>query len=185
MRVFIGSVCAQFAGARIHHLAEGVHAARDVFGDGHRRVVARAQHQPIEHIAHGQLLAFGEINRSTRNAFGIGPGGDDLLRRAGFHGEQAGHNFGGGRHGIGRIGILRKEHATRSAVNQHGALGRQGQFLAARRLAGQETREQHHERGQFFHPSTPREYVYARRPLANHGCQRAARELVKKVFLTS
>ena len=56
----IGLRHAQPLGFFVHHLGKGFFAARDAFGKGNRRVVARYHNQAAHQIPHGHLAVRGE-----------------------------------------------------------------------------------------------------------------------------
>ncbi len=149
VRVLIGGIHTQFFGAPVHHGGKILHASRDVLGNGDCRVVAASEHQPIEHLFHGQCFAFRKVDRGSGNAMRVFGGGDGFGKLAIFQRQKRGHDLGGRSHGQHFIRVLRKEHAAACSVDQNRT------FCADRERfgsAGGAKQQQHSEKsGELFH----------------------------------
>ena len=54
-----GVLTAELLGTLVHHAAKGFHVAADVLGNGHSRIIAAGQQQPVKQIAQADMLAQG------------------------------------------------------------------------------------------------------------------------------
>ena len=88
----------QFGRALVHQQDEVLHRPAGRDGQRGRRVVARLEHQPVQQVGDGDLLALGKINRRALDPDGLLRHGDDRFRVQPFDGQQRGHNFRGRGH---------------------------------------------------------------------------------------
>ena len=90
---------AKLPGAVGHHPAELLRRAADMLGNGHRRVVAALQHEPVEHLFQGEGFPQAQVDAGAGHAEGVAPTGDGVGQAPPFEGQQRGHDLGGGGHG--------------------------------------------------------------------------------------
>ena len=88
----------QLGCALVHHRYKMLHCAARRDGQRRRRVVARFEHQAIQQVGDGDLLALNQINRRALDADRLLRNGDDSLRFQQLDSQQRGHDFGRRRH---------------------------------------------------------------------------------------
>ena len=117
----VGVLHAQLGGLVIHPGHKSVHVPGAEARNGHRRVIARGEQQPVEQRLQRQLLPRLQIHGGALHSGPLGPDGDYLGQiRVRFHRHQRGHQLGNAGNGALLLRVLGIKDPAAFPIDQDG-----------------------------------------------------------------